>query len=121
MTDEDVSGVVWTIYTFEGVQPIVLCGCEDDDTLPYQEGIEDLRAPLPAEDDEILATVEWSDADGCFIGRAPGLFVGGCHSLSFDLAHDVMQDVMEQVLEYYAEKEIPLPGHIVLRDGRNLQ
>jgi len=23
--------------------------------------------------------VEWSDEDGCFVGRAPGLFFGGCH------------------------------------------
>jgi len=26
-----------------------------------------------------LKIVEWSDEDGCFVGRCPGLFLGGCH------------------------------------------
>jgi predicted HicB family RNase H-like nuclease len=26
-----------------------------------------------------LKIVEWSDEDGCFVGRCPGLFFGGCH------------------------------------------
>jgi predicted HicB family RNase H-like nuclease len=26
-----------------------------------------------------LKIVEWSDDDKCFVGRCPGLFLGGCH------------------------------------------
>ena len=29
--------------------------------------------------DKYLKIVEWSDEDGCYIGRAPGLMLGGVH------------------------------------------
>lgn len=29
--------------------------------------------------DLYLKIVEWSEEDQCFVGRCPGLFIGGCH------------------------------------------
>jgi len=38
--------------------------------------------------------VQWSDEDGCFVGRCPGLFFGGVHGLNeAKVARELDQEV----------------------------
>jgi predicted HicB family RNase H-like nuclease len=76
-----------------------------------------------------LKIVEWSDEDGCFVGRAPGLFFGGCHGSDETKVYaDLRKLVEEHVGELLANKE-KLPaatagrtysGKFVVRIGSDL-
>ena len=53
--------------------------------------------------------VEWSEEDGCYVGSAPGLFLGGCHG---DDERAVFAELCEIVDEWIAIIEAdgtPLP------------
>lgn len=56
-----------------------------------------------------LKIVEWSDEDGCFVGRCPGLFFGGCHGRDETKVYrELCQIVEEHVADLLAGRE-PLP------------
>ena len=56
-----------------------------------------------------LKIVEWSDADRCFVGRCPGLFLGGCHGADESKVYKKLCQLVEQhIAEALAKKE-PLP------------
>ena len=77
--------------------------------------------------DQYLKLVYWSDEDGCYIGRSPGLFHGGVHG---DDEADVFQQLIvaiEDVVETCEKEDMELPpptatgGSIPpLTDNRNL-
>lgn len=53
-----------------------------------------------------LKIVEWSDEDGCFVGRAPGLFYGGCHGADETRVFRQLRKLVEQhVAELLSRKE----------------
>ncbi|HEY5226902.1 MAG TPA: toxin-antitoxin system HicB family antitoxin [Opitutaceae bacterium] len=53
-----------------------------------------------------LKIVEWSDEDRCFVGRAPGLFFGGCHGSDETKVYaELCRLVEEHVGEMLANKE----------------
>lgn len=76
-----------------------------------------------------LKIVEWSDEDRCFVGRAPGLFFGGCHGLDERRVYAEICDLVKaHVAELLGNKE-PLPpatagksysGKFVVRIGPEL-
>ena len=37
--------------------------------------------------DNYLKIVEWSEEDNCYVGSAPGLFIGGVHGKNQDAAN----------------------------------
>jgi predicted HicB family RNase H-like nuclease len=76
-----------------------------------------------------LKIVEWSDEDGCFVGRAPGLFYGGCHGTDETKVYlELRKIVDEHVTELLSRKEILPPatagrkysGKFLIRIGSDL-
>jgi predicted RNase H-like HicB family nuclease len=53
--------------------------------------------------------VEWSEADGCYIGRAPGLMDGGVHGTDERAVFDELCDAVDEVIAIYQEDGKPLP------------
>lgn len=76
-----------------------------------------------------LKIVEWSDEDRTFVGRAPGLFFGGCHGLDERKVYAELCDLVEEhVAELLGNREtLPPPtagktysGKFVVRIGPEL-
>ncbi|KAA9131522.1 toxin-antitoxin system HicB family antitoxin [Marinihelvus fidelis] len=51
--------------------------------------------------DDYIRIVEWSDEDQCYIGRSPGLFLGGVHG---DDEHQVYRDLVNAIKETVASE-----------------
>ena len=58
--------------------------------------------------DRYLKIVEWSDEDQCYIGRAPGLTLGGVHGEDEAKVYNELCHVVEEWIALY-EKD----GHIL--------
>jgi predicted HicB family RNase H-like nuclease len=76
-----------------------------------------------------LKIMEWSDEDRCFVGRAPGLFLGGCHGSDETKVYAELRRLVEEhVVELLANKERLPPatagrtysGKFVVRIGADL-
>ena len=79
--------------------------------------------------DQYLKIVEWSEEDQCYVGRSPGLFLGGVHG---DDEAEVYRELCQAVEEWIAIHKAdgdPLPpptagknysGKFVLRVGPEL-
>src|SRR4051794_34533692 len=73
--------------------------------------------------------VEWSDEDGCFVGRCPELFGGGCHGDDEVKVYAELTAMVEEAVEdRLAEgRKLPVPvaeqtysGKFLLRTGPDL-
>ena len=53
--------------------------------------------------------VEWSEEDQCYIGRAPGLFEGGCHGDDEKAVFAELCDIVEEWIEIIETDGLPLP------------
>ena len=53
--------------------------------------------------------VEWSDEDGCYVGSAPGLLLGGCHGLDEKHVFDELCQIVEETIDLYRQDGKPLP------------
>lgn len=76
-----------------------------------------------------IKIVEWSEEDGCFVGRCPELFGGGCHGDNEIKVYTELSAMVEEaVADLIAEKaKLPTPastqkfsGKFVLRTGSDL-
>ena len=79
--------------------------------------------------DRYLKIVEWSDEDGCYIGRAPGLMLGGIHGDDETKVYKQLCRAVEEWIEIYENDGDPLPpaaakknysGKFNLRVGKDL-
>ena len=79
--------------------------------------------------DRYLKIVEWSDEDDCYIGRAPGLMLGGVHGDDEAKVYKQLCQVVEEWVEIYGQDGDPLPpatakrkysGKFNLRVGKDL-
>ena len=52
--------------------------------------------------------VEWSDEDQCYVGSAPGLFLGGCHGDDERKVFDELCDIVEEAIALYVQDGKPL-------------
>jgi len=52
---------------------------------------------------------EWSDEDGCYVGSAPGLLLGGCHGLDEKRVFDELCQIVEETIDLYHQDGKPLP------------
>lgn len=57
-----------------------------------------------------LKIVEWSDEDNCFVGRIPGLTLGGIHGKSEKKVYDQLCDLADEWIRIYEEYGDPLPA-----------
>ena len=53
--------------------------------------------------------VEWSEADQCYVGSAPGLIYGGCHGDEEKAVFDHLCQIVEETIEIYQKDGKPLP------------
>lgn len=63
--------------------------------------------------------VEWSDEDGCYVGSAPGLVLGGCHGDDEKLVFEELCLIVEEAIELYRTDNKPLPPATSGRDFAN--
>lgn len=59
--------------------------------------------------DRYLKIVEWSDEDNAYIGRCPGLFLGGVHGSDEIEVYRQLCEVVEEWLQIHAADGTPLP------------
>jgi predicted HicB family RNase H-like nuclease len=87
------------------------------------------KAALNAAVARYLKIVEWSDEDQLFVGRAPGLFFGGCHGSDETKVYAELRKIVEEhVADLLINKEkLPPPtagkaysGKFVVRIGPDL-
>ncbi len=79
--------------------------------------------------DRYLKLVEWSEQDGCYVGRCPGLMLGGVHGDDEAAVYAELCQAVEQWIRIHEEDDEPLPpatagkeysGKFVLRVGKDL-
>ncbi len=79
--------------------------------------------------DRYLKIVEWSQEDGCYVGRAPGLMLGGVHGEDEAKVFKELCRVVEEWIEIHEKDGDPLPpetadkdysGKFNLRVGKDL-
>jgi predicted RNase H-like HicB family nuclease len=64
--------------------------------------------------------VEWSEADGCYVGSSPGLFHGGCHGDDEQQVFVELCQIVEETIDLYHQDGKPLPPPTTSRDFVNL-
>lgn len=63
--------------------------------------------------------VEWSREDGCYVGSAPGLVLGGCHGDDEKKVFEALCQIVEEAIELYEQDGKPLPPATSGRDFVN--
>ena len=64
--------------------------------------------------------VEWSDADGCYVGSCPGLLLGGCHGPDEREVFAELCVIVEETIDLYRADGKLLPPSTAGRDLANL-
>ncbi len=59
--------------------------------------------------DRYLKIVEWSEADGCYVGRAPGLAFGGVHGENEAKVYAELCEVVDEWIAVADRDGLPLP------------
>jgi len=79
--------------------------------------------------DRYVKVVEWSEEDQCYIGRCPGLMLGGVHGKDERKVYRELCKVVDEWIEIHRQESLPLPratagrrysGKIVLPVGKAL-
>ena len=60
--------------------------------------------------DRYLKIVVWSQEDQCYVGRCPGLMLGGVHGQDEAKVYEELCEVVEEWLEIHEQEGIPLPS-----------
>ena len=63
--------------------------------------------------------VEWSEEDGCYVGSAPGLVLGGCHGADERTVFEELCEIVEESIDLYRQDGKPLPPPTSGRDLAN--
>ena len=66
-----------------------------------------------------IKVVEWSEADQCYIGSAPGLIYGGCHGEDEKAVFEALCRIVDEAIELYRMDGKPLPPSTCGRDFVN--
>ena len=69
--------------------------------------------------DRYVKIVEWSDADGCYVGSSPGLFYGGCHGSDERQVFNEFCQIVDETIALYRRDSKPLPPPTSGRDLAN--
>ena len=68
---------------------------------------------------QYVKIVEWSEADQCYVGSAPGLIYGGCHGADERKVFEERCQIVEEAVELYRPDGKPLPPATSDRDLAN--
>ena len=60
--------------------------------------------------DQYLKIVEWSEEDQCYIGRVPGLALGGVHGKNEAKVYEKLGALVDEWVKIYQEDNAPLPA-----------
>lgn len=60
--------------------------------------------------DRYLKIVEWSEEDQCYIGRVPGLALGGIHGKNETGVFEELSTLIGEWIAIHEEDQIPLPS-----------
>ena len=63
-----------------------------------------------------LKVVEWSDEDGCYVGTAPGLMIGGVHGKSQEKVFQDLCKAVEDAILTMQQTGKPLPPETANRN-----
>jgi predicted HicB family RNase H-like nuclease len=66
--------------------------------------------------DRYLKIVEWSEEDLCYVGRAPGLMLGGVHGDDETNVYKKLCQIVEEWIEIYEMDGDPLPPETAKKD-----
>ncbi|HRQ41146.1 MAG TPA: toxin-antitoxin system HicB family antitoxin [Chloroflexota bacterium] len=66
--------------------------------------------------DRYLKIVEWSDEDQCYVGRCPGLMLGGVHGDDEIKVYEELCEVVEEWLQIHGADNLPLPAFTTSRN-----
>lgn len=69
--------------------------------------------------DRYAKIVEWSEEDGCYVGSAPGLILGGCHGPDQKAVFAELCEIVEEAVALYKADGKPLPAPTAGRDLAN--
>ena len=59
--------------------------------------------------DQYLRVVEWSDEDNCYVGRIPGLALGGVHGKNVQKVYEKLSSLVDEWIEIHEKEGAPLP------------
>jgi predicted HicB family RNase H-like nuclease len=57
-----------------------------------------------------LKLIEWSEEDQCFIGRVPGLALGGVHGRDEKKVYEELCTLVDEWIAIHGEDNVPLPA-----------
>ncbi len=63
-----------------------------------------------------MKIVEWSEEDDCYVGRSPGLLLGGCHGPDERQVFEVLCQIVEETIQLYLDDGKPLPAPTTGKD-----
>ena len=61
------------------------------------------------ESNNYLKIVEWSAADKCFVGTAPGLILGGVHGSKEEVVFQELKVAIDEAITLMKKNKMPLP------------
>ena len=59
--------------------------------------------------DKYIKIVEWSEEDGCYVGRCPSLMLGGIHGSNELDVYRELSEAVDEWIQIYQQDNIPLP------------
>ena len=71
--------------------------------------------------DRYQKIVEWSDEDGCYVGRCPDLMYGGVHGTNKKKVLAELCQVVNEWIQIHEQDGVPLPGPSNCRDNREIK
>ena len=62
--------------------------------------------------DQYRREVKWNEEDGCYVGRCPDLFLGGCHGEDANAVDGELREIVAEVIAEYRSsgRELPEPS-----------
>lgn len=60
--------------------------------------------------DQYIRVVEWSEEDQCYVGRIPGLTLGGVHGKNETRVYQALSVLVDEWVKIHEEDNAPLPA-----------
>jgi hypothetical protein len=74
--------------------PVAISGQRGDDAKPRDREGREMKDSA-----RYVKIVAWSEEDGCYVGSAPGLILGGCHGDDERQVFDELCQIVDEVID----------------------